>query len=155
LKETYHTVLFAGLAAVVCVGYAVFFYEQQALFYRLWYYTPAAAAAGAWCVGRLREGTVAPAVWVADGCVLAIAIARPRWGLPPVSGHALFAVYAWMTARHRVTASMAMLLLGVTLYAKLVLWHGDLTLWPGLGLGGLLGAWRNRLMSVREGNDNS
>lgn len=154
-KETYHALLFAGLAAVGCAAYAVYFYEQQALWYRLWYYTPAAAAAGAWCAGRLRERAAAPAVWLADGCVLAIAIARPLWGMPPVSGHALFAVYAWMTARNRVTAGAALLLFGVTLYAKLLLWHGDPTLWPGLGLGVLLGAWRNKVMRDRPHNDNS
>lgn len=154
-KETYHALLFAGLAAVGCVAYAVYFYEQQALWYRLWYYTPAAAVAGAWCAGRLRERAAAPVVWLADGCVLAIAIARPLWGMPPVSGHALFAVYAWMTARNRVTAGAALLLFGVTFYAKWFLWHGDPTLWPGLGLGVLLGAWRNKVMRDRPHNDNS
>lgn len=153
-RENIHAVSFACLAVLATVLYCGYFYEQQALWYRLWYYTPAAATAGAWCVGRLRERLGSVPICILDLVVLAIAICRPLWGFPPVSGHAVFAVYALMTGRNRVTVALAILLLAITLYAKLFLWHGDPTLWPGLGLGLLLGALRLQSMKNATKNDN-
>ena len=153
-RENIHALSFAGLAALATVLYSGYFYEQQALWYRLWYYTPAAAAAGAWCVGRVRERRGTMPLWMLDLIVLAIAICRPLWGFPPVSGHAVFAVYALMTGRNRVTVVLAIVLLAITLYAKLFLWHGDPTLWPGLGLGLVLGALHLKTMKNASPNDN-
>lgn len=143
-RENTHALTFAGIAALAVILYSSYFYEGAQWWYRFWYYTPAAATAGAWCFGRIRERDLSRWVWLFDIIVLSIAICRPIWGIPAVSGHALFAVYALMTSRNRVTDCLAALLLGITVYAKLILWQGDFTLWTGLVLGFILGGFRCR-----------
>jgi hypothetical protein len=49
-------------------------------------------------------------------------------------------VHALLTLEGKFSRVLAALVLALTLYAKLVLWHGDVTLWPGLAAG-LLSGW--------------
>ena len=65
-------------------------------------------------------------------------------GWPPASGHAAFVVHALLTASARTTVALAVILGLITLYAKIILWHWDATLWPGLGVGLVTGAISRR-----------
>ncbi len=116
-------------------GYAFLAFEGEARIYRLWYYTPAAALAGAFAFSRLRERPDGKLRLAIDIFVALLCLARPLTGQPPVSGHALFAVHSLLTCRQPAVRILAAGVLLLTLYAKIVLWHRDTTLWPGLGLG--------------------
>ena len=132
--------LLAAALALATAGYAVIFHDGEAERYRLWYYTPAAALAGAFIAHRLDPRNIQPRTLAVDLVVALLCLARPLTGQPPVSGHAWFAVHALLTLEGTFSRSIAALVLVLTLYAKLVLWHGDVTLWPGLAAG-LLSGW--------------
>ncbi|MCW1921419.1 hypothetical protein OKA05_02575 [Luteolibacter arcticus] len=133
-----------AIAAVALAGataaYAAIFYEGEAAHYRLWYYTPAAALAGAFIAERLGMRTIGRRALAVDLVVAMLCLARPLTGQPPVSGHAWFAVHALLTLEGTFSRMVAALVLVITLYAKLILWNGDVTLWPGLAAG-LLSGW--------------
>ncbi|MCW1886569.1 hypothetical protein OKA04_17660 [Luteolibacter flavescens] len=134
--------LLAATCAAATAGYAVLFHDGEAAQYRLWYYTPAAALGGAFIAERLAMPGGKRAFGV-DLVVALLCLARPLTGQPPVSGHAWFAVHALLTLEGKFSRAIAGAVLALTLYAKLVLWNGDVTLWPGLAAGivsGLL--WR-------------
>ena len=129
--------------AAATVVYATLFHSGVEQSYRLWYYTPAAALAGAFIAQRLNPGNLQPRTLAIDLMMALLCLARPLTGQPPVSGHAWFAVHALLTLEGRFSRVLAATVLGITLYAKLVLWHGDVTLWPGLAAGLLSGGlWR-------------
>ncbi|WP_035615442.1 hypothetical protein [Haloferula sp. BvORR071] len=130
----------ATTCALATALYAFLAHSGDALFYRLWYYTPAAALAGAFTASRLLERPHGKARWLIDLLVAAICLARPLTGQPPISGHAWFCIHALLTCSHPLTRSLALLVTGITLYAKIILWHSDTTLWPGL-IAGLLSGW--------------
>jgi len=135
--------LLATALAVATAGYAILFHDGDAERYRLWYYTPAAALAGAFIAHRLDPRNIQRRTLAVDVVVALLCLARPLTGQPPVSGHAWFAVHALLTLEGRFCRLLAILVLALTLYAKLVLWHGDVTLWPGLAAGLLSGRlWR-------------
>lgn len=134
--------LAVALATVTAV-FVVLFHEGSAEHYRLWYYTPAAALTGAFIAQRLDRRNLQRRTLAVDVVVAVLCLARPLTGQPPVSGHAWFAVHALLTLEGRFCRALAAIVLGITLYAKLVLWHGDVTLWPGLAAGLLSGGlWR-------------
>jgi hypothetical protein len=126
--------------AVTTAVYAVLFHDGDAARYRLWYYTPAAALAGAFIAQRLDRRNLQGRTLAVDIVVAMLCLARPLTGQPPVSGHAWFAIHALLTLEGKFFKLLAVLMLALTLYAKLVLWHGDVTLWPGLAAG-LLSGW--------------
>jgi hypothetical protein len=132
--------VFAVALAVVTAMYAVLFHDGDAARYRLWYYTPAAGLAGAFIAQRLDRRNLQGRTLAVDVVVALLCLARPLTGQPPVSGHAWFAVHALLTLEGKFYRLLAALVLAITLYAKLVLWHGDVTLWPGLAAG-LVSAW--------------
>ncbi|RYD21010.1 MAG: hypothetical protein EOP88_12970 [Verrucomicrobiaceae bacterium] len=144
MKRIPHALACALAAGIWVAGYSLLFHEGQAAHYRLWYYTPAAMAAGAVLADRMKAGRS----WngrqrIIDGIVTILCLSRPLWGWPPASGHAIFAIHALLTGSPRCTRILAVLLAALTLYAKLWLWHGDSTLWPGLMLGVISGTlWR-------------
>ena len=130
--------------AILTAGYAVLFHDGSAREYRLWYYTPAAALAGAFIAERLDPRNIQRRTLVVDVLVALLCLARPLTGQPPVSGHAWFAVHAVLTLDGKFSRILATIVLALTFYAKLVLWHGDVTLWPGLAAGLLSGLlWRH------------
>ena len=126
--------------AMATAGYAVLFHDGDAARYRLWYYTPAAALAGAFIAQRLDRRNIQRRTLIVDVIVALLCLARPLTGQPPISGHAWFAVHALLTLEGSFSRAIAALVLALTLYAKLVLWHGDVTLWPGLAAG-LVSGW--------------
>lgn len=132
------------LIAFACGGivalYAVLFFDGAAAHYRLWYYTPAALVAGALAVDRFSTRRAGKVGVVLDLLVAAICLSRPLFGWPAASGHAIFFVYALLTAASNGTRVFAVILGVVTLYAKAWLWHWDMTLWPGLVIG-LMAGW--------------
>jgi hypothetical protein len=132
--------LLAVALSLATAGYAVIFYDGEAERYRLWYYTPAAALAGAFMAHRFDRRSLQPCTLAVDVVVALLCLARPLTGQPPVSGHAWFAVHALLTLEGGFSRSVAALVLALTLYAKLILWHGDVTLWPGLAAG-LVSGW--------------
>lgn len=132
-----YLIAFAMAAGVVL--YSVLFFDGAETSYRLWYYTPAALAVGALAADRVRTRWPKRIAGVIDGAVTLLCLSRPLFGWPPASGHALFFVYAWLTASSLGTRIFAVVLGVVTLYAKIWLWHWDTTLWPGLGLGMIAG----------------
>jgi hypothetical protein len=135
--------LVAIALATATAGYAIFFHDGDAEHYRLWYYTPAAALAGAFIAQRLDKENIQRRTLAVDVVVALLCLARPLTGQPPVSGHAWFAIHALLTLEGSFSRATAALVLALTLYAKLMLWHGDLTLWPGLAAGSLSGClWR-------------
>jgi len=136
-------VLWASVLTVFVFLYSAVRFNGADLFYRVWYYLPAAALAGSFVADRFKVRLRMTCwSWGIDIAVALTCLARPIFGVPPVSGHAFFAVHALLTKRSRVTLLLALMLLGVTLYAKIVLWNWDSTLWPGLGLGVVSGiAW--------------
>ncbi len=137
------TLLAAGSCAIAVASYAFLAFEGEARIYRLWYYTPAAALAGAFASSRLHERPHGKLRWAIDVVVAILCLARPLTGQPPVSGHAFFAMHALLTCREPLARLLAGGTLVLTLYAKIVLWHGDSTLWPGLAFGILAGLiWR-------------
>lgn len=125
----------AGLCAAVVGIYAWLAFDGSERSYRLWYYTPAAALAGSFAVSRKLEGPHAKWRWALDLLVAATCLARPLTGQPPVSGHAFFALHALITCRNPAARMLAVAVAAITLYAKIVLWHRDATLWPGLAAG--------------------
>jgi hypothetical protein len=146
--------LLATAFALATAGYAILFHEGTAAHYRLWYYTPAAALAGAFIAERLDSRNISRRTLALDFVVVLLCLARPLTGQPPVSGHAWFAVHALLTLEGKFSRVLAALVLVLTLYAKLVLWHGDVTLWPGLTAGLLSGwlwrHWHNRTADLRS-----
>jgi hypothetical protein len=132
--------MFAVAFALATAGYAVIFHDGEAERYRLCYYTPAAALAGAFIAHRMDPRNIQRRRLLVDVVVALLCLARPLTGQPPVSGHAWFAVHALLTLEGKFSRSLAVLVLILTLYAKLILWHGDVTLWPGLAAG-LLSGW--------------
>jgi hypothetical protein len=132
--------LLAAALALGTAGYAILFHDGEAERYRLWYYTPAAALAGAFIAHRLDQRNIQPRTLAVDIVVALLCLARPLTGQPPVSGHAWFAVHALLTLEGGFSRSVAALVIALTVYAKLVLWHGDVTLWPGLAAG-LVSGW--------------
>jgi len=115
--------------------YAVFFFEGAERIYRLWYYAPAALVVGSLIADRFNQRSSNKMGLFIDSIVAALCLSRPLFGWPPVSGHALFFVYAFLTASSNRTRVFAALLGVITLYAKIWLWHWDMTLWPGLIVG--------------------
>ena len=140
--------------AIATAGYAVFFHDGEAERYRLWYYTPAAGLAGAFVAQRLDRRNIQRRTLAVDLVVALLCLARPLTGQPPVSGHAWIAVHALLTLEGSFSRSLAALVLALTLYAKLVLWHGDATLWPGLAAGLVSGwlwrRWHNPTTALRS-----
>ncbi|MES2919940.1 MAG: hypothetical protein V4819_00220 [Verrucomicrobiota bacterium] len=132
------------VAGLVVAGYSTLFHEGAAASYRLYYYTPAAMAAGSLVMERIGRRQESNGVrWLIDAAVTVLCLSRPIWGWPPASGHALFFVHALLTGSSRLTRILAILLGVITLYAKIWLWHGDPTLLPGLGCGLISGVlWR-------------
>ena len=122
------------LAGVVAL-YAVLFFEGADTHYRLWYYTPAALVVGALFTDRFAKFNSSKLGVFLDLIVASICISRPLFGWPAASGHAVFFVYGFLTACTNSTRVYAIILGGVTLYAKIWLWHWDMTLWPGLLIG--------------------
>ena len=129
--------------AVITAIYAFTAFDGPDRYYRLWYYTPAAALAGAFAASRFMERPHGKARWILDLIVAMVCLARPLTGQPPLSGHALFCIHALLTCRNPLTRVLAIAMTLLTLYAKIVLWHWDVTLWPGLAAGFISGlAWR-------------
>lgn len=128
--------------------YAVLFYEGAERWYRLWYYTPAALLFGSLLLDRVKARSVQKRGFFLDGMIAAICFCRPVFGWPAISGHALFFVYAFFTAGSCRTRVFALIVGGITLYAKIWLWHWDVTLWPGLVLGLLAGVLYRRGQEV-------
>jgi len=149
-----HPPFFLAIAlAFLTAGYATLFHQGGATHYRLWYYTPAAALAGAFIAERLDPRNIQRRTLIVDIGVALLCLARPLTGQPPISGHAWFAVHALLTLGGKFGRTLAALVLALTLYAKLVLWHGDVTLWPGLAAGLLSGwlwrRWHNPIATLR------
>jgi len=135
--------LLALAFAAATAGYAIVLHDGEPQSYRLWYYTPAAALAGAFIAERLRTRNIGRPALAIDILMALLCLARPLTGQPPVSGHAWFAVHALLTMEGVPSRCLAVLVLVITLYAKLILWHGDVTFWPGLIAGLLSGVlWR-------------
>lgn len=135
--------LAAFIAALGEAAYACLAFSGEDRFYPLWYYTPAAALAGAFLAARLIERPHGKWRWAIDAVVAALCLARPLTGQPPLSGHAWFCVHALLTCRHPAARVLAIVVTAITLYAKIVLWHWDPTLWPGLAAGLVSGfLWR-------------
>jgi len=132
--------LLAIVLAVATAGYAVLFHDGSEEYYRLWYYTPAGALAGAFIAHRFDRLNIQRLTLAIDLVVALLCLARPLTGQPPVSGHAWFAVHALITLDGAFSRAVAAVVLVITLYAKLILWHGDVTLWPGLAAG-LVSGW--------------
>jgi len=141
-------VLVSLALSVVVAVYAIVFFDGDAMWYRLWYYVPAAALAGGFVAERLklRLWQVARKVLLFDLAIAAICLARPFFHWPPASGHALFCVYALITSENRWVKVLAGLVLVITFYAKLWLWHGDVTLWSGLAVGLVVGTVYRRFL---------
>jgi hypothetical protein len=132
--------LAALIAALAVAAYAWFGFSGNERSYRLWYYVPAGALAGAFIAARITEGPHGKKRWAIDIVVALLCLARPLTGQPPVSGHAWFCIHALLTCRHLVARGLALVVTAITLYAKIVLWNWDTTLWPGL-LAGLISGW--------------
>ena len=126
------------LAGAVAL-YAVICFDGADQFYRLWYYTPAALVGGSLMVDRFKNRASPKWLIILDLFVVSICICRPLLGWPAASGHAIFFVYAFLTASSHPTRIFAVILGIVTLYAKILLWNWDKTLWPGLIIGVLAG----------------
>ena len=131
-----------SLAFILALGvvlYSVICFDGADQFYRLWYYTPAALVGGSLMMDRFINRPSRRAVILLDLFIVSICLTRPIFGWPAASGHAVFFVYAWLTASSHSTRCFAVLLGIVTLYAKICLWHWDKTLWPGLIIGLIAG----------------
>ena len=151
-----HPALSSALAAaLLTAGYAVMGFSGDERLYRLWYYVPASALAGALVADRMgNRRTTTLWQWMVDLGVAALCLARPLYGFPPTSGHAVFSIHAMATGRSKTTMALAIVSLLITLFAKIVLWNWDRTLWPGLLVGvvsaitwKLAGAHRKMLVS--------
>lgn len=129
--------------------YALICFDGADQFYRLWYYTPAALVVGSLMVDRFKHRVSPKYLLILDLLVVSMCISRPLFGWPAASGHAVFFVYAFLTASSQPTRIFSVLLGIVTLYAKIWLWHWDKTLWPGLMIGLLAGYLHQR---IRDAN---
>src|SRR5262245_7264380 len=120
--HTFCISLAAVIAALAVAGYACFGFAGEERFYRLWYYVPAAALAGAFIAARISERPHGKWCWAIDLIVALFCLARPLTGQPPVSGHAWFCIHALLTCRHPLARSLAVIVTVITLYAKIILW---------------------------------
>jgi hypothetical protein len=136
----------AGLVAL----YAIICFNGADQFYRLWYYTPAALVVGSLMVDHFKNRASPKWLIILDLLVVSICICRPLLGWPAASGHAIFFVYAFLTASSHPTRIFAVILGIVTLYAKILLWNWDKTLWPGLIIGGLAGCIYLRMRKMKR-----
>ena len=75
-----------------------------------------------------------------DSAVVAISILRAFGGVPLVSGHALFLIYAIARPGSRLTKITAGLVMIQVLYMKFYLWHDLITPVTGTALGLLAAA---------------
>jgi hypothetical protein len=129
--------------------YSVLRFDGGDAFYRLWYYVPAAMALGCLLADRGKLKRFPGMGIFLDSLVAAVCLSRPLFGWPPVSGHALFFVYALFTGTSGMTRVAAVILGLITLYAKIWLWHGDATLWPGL-MAGIASGWMYRRVASEK-----
>ena len=123
-----------SLAGAVAL-YAVLAFDCADAFYRLWYYAPAALVVGSLATDRFKTRGSKRIGGIIDCLVALLCLSRPLFGWPAASGHALFFVYALLTGSSVTTRVFAVILGGITLYAKIWLWHWDATLWSGLIIG--------------------
>jgi hypothetical protein len=93
---------------------------------------------------RDLRGRRPAAAWALDGAVVGVALARSRWPLPVVSGHALFLSYALVSTRDPLVRWTAALVLGEVLYLKSFVWN-DATGIGGLAVGTVAGLVERRL----------
>lgn len=133
--------------------YALIFFDGAEASYRLWYYTPAALLAGALLADRFSSTDSRRRGYAIDFLVAVICLLRPLTGWPPASGHAVFGVYGLLSGSTPTTRVLAILLCGMTLYAKIWLWHWDATLWPGLLVGVIAGMIRRRAQAGASNGD--
>ncbi|WP_147263475.1 hypothetical protein [Roseimicrobium gellanilyticum] len=138
------SLFFAMGTAFLVAAYSVLAFTGEERHYRLWYYVPAAALAGSLVADRLgKRQSVTFWQWAVDIGVALLGLARPLFGVPPVSGHAVFSLHAMMTGRSKTTVTLAIVSLLITLFAKIILWNWDRTLWPGLAGGAISGSvWK-------------
>lgn len=135
-------------ALVMAAGYGFGTRSGRDLYFFLWYNLPAVAAAAALLSERalLPRWSTRQTAW--DALVFILCIWRALSGWLPASGHAIFTAFALMTTVHPLSRAAAGILLLVTLYTKIVIWHWDRTLWPGLLLGACLAwCWRRSAAS--------
>lgn len=128
--------------------YAVICFDGAEQFYRLWYYTPAALVGGSLMVDRFKNRASQKWLLIPDLMIVSLCISRPLFGWPAASGHAVFFVYAFLTASSHPTRIFAVFLGLVTLYAKIWLWNWDETLWPGLVIGLLAGCTYGKIRTL-------
>jgi hypothetical protein len=140
--------IFALLLAGAVALYAVICFDGSEQFYRLWYYTPAALVGGSLMVDRFKNRASQKWLFILDLLVVSLCISRPLFGWPAASGHAVFFVYAFLTASSHPTRIFAVILGLVTLYAKIWLWNWDETLWPGLVIGLLAGCIYRKIRTL-------
>ncbi|CAG0978458.1 hypothetical protein ARNL5_02269 [Anaerolineae bacterium] len=108
-------------AAALLVAARFIFTSLNAYFF---YYTlPIAIPFAAFLIERLADRRGVSAALV-DASVVALALSRVLYPVPFVSGHVLFAAYAFATARSRAVRWSAALVLAEVMVLKLALW-GD------------------------------
>jgi hypothetical protein len=133
-----------GVMVIVLVAITLRSGDWTAQRFLLVYFAPVLAYGAAWLRERLaRIGQIALPVFATDAFVFAAGALRAAggWGVLPYSGHMLFLSYAVATPGPRSLRLIALVLIAMTSWFKLVLWH-DLRSWSlglaiGLGLAGL------------------
>ena len=117
------------------------------------YFAPVLAYGAAWLRERLAHiDRIAPPLLAIDAFAFAAGALRAAggWGVLPYSGHMLFLSYAVATPGPRSLRLIALALVAMTSWFKLVLWH-DVRSWSlGLALGLMLASLRMILLSVTK-----
>jgi hypothetical protein len=137
----------ASIAFVATTLVAIFVRDGDwpAQRFLLVYFAPMLAYGAAWARDRLAHiDQVAPVLSAVDAFAFAAGALRAAggWGILPYSGHMLFLSYAAAAPGPRPLRVIALALIAMTSYFKLVLWHDARTWSLGLVAGLTLAALR-------------
>ena len=90
---------------------------------------------------------VSKTAWALDLAVLILALTRAVIRIPLISGHAIFLVYCWLTARSKVARITAVLVLVQVAYLKIFVTH-DNALFGGVIAGCLAALGYRRIRDI-------
>lgn len=146
----------ASCAAIATFAIAAWAADDwRAARYLLFYVAPLVAFGPWWLLDRSDvRSTLARGQIAIDVAVVLLSLARMFGGsVVPLSGHALFLTHAAITTRRMALRCIAVGLLGITAWFKLIIWSDSRTLIVGAVLGGASGgAW---ILLARKGGHGS
>ena len=127
------TVLLVSMvAAAIFALFITLVFNGDYRWFLLYYVTPIGIPFVAFLFDRVEQyPRVSKAAWALDLAVVILALTRAVIRIPLISGHAIFLVYCWLTARSKVARITALLVLVQVAYLKIFVTH-DTALFGGV-----------------------